>query len=135
NGMIPRPVPCWMVIKAASLEGGAMEASRGDKTICLPFESEEDYAACVSDAAAFRRRVSELYGQFPELFPSDARRGLRAAWSLRVAQAAGEDPKNQAQREPAGLSGASGLPDALQERAHRGAGEGLVSAPLWGCVR
>jgi len=47
-----------------------MEASRGEKTICLPFESEAHYEACMRNPEEFRRTLSSLYGRYPELFPA-----------------------------------------------------------------
>ncbi len=47
-----------------------MEASRGDKTICLPFESEKHYNSCMRDAKRFRQTLTELYNRHPELFPT-----------------------------------------------------------------
>ena len=46
-----------------------MEASRGDKTICLPFESEKYDKSCMRDAKMFRQTLTELYNRHPELFP------------------------------------------------------------------
>jgi hypothetical protein len=47
-----------------------METSRGDKSICLPFQSEEHYEACMRDPKLFRRELEELYERYPELFPA-----------------------------------------------------------------
>ena len=47
-----------------------MEASRGDQTLCLPFESEKHYNACMRDAKIFRQTLTELYNRHPELFPA-----------------------------------------------------------------
>ena len=55
-----------------------MEPSRG-KSICVPFDSEEHYAACVADPESFRQHLTEVFGQHPELFPARIERGLRAA--------------------------------------------------------
>ena len=55
-----------------------MEPSRG-KSICVPFDSEEHYAACVADPESFRQHLTEVCGQHPELFPARIERGLRAA--------------------------------------------------------
>jgi hypothetical protein len=46
-----------------------MEPSRG-KSICVPFESAEHYAACVADPASFRQHLTAVCGQHPELFPA-----------------------------------------------------------------
>jgi hypothetical protein len=53
-----------------------MEASRGDKTICLPFQSEEHYFRCMDDRRLFRAWLEELHGQHPELFPSHFGKGF-----------------------------------------------------------
>jgi hypothetical protein len=39
------------------------------KHICLPFESEEHYRACVQDLAVYRRYLAQQVAQHPELFP------------------------------------------------------------------
>jgi len=46
-----------------------MGSPRGEKTICLPFESEEEYTACMRSPKRFRGKLVELHGKFPELFP------------------------------------------------------------------
>ena len=46
-----------------------MEPSRG-KRIGVPFESQEHYAACVANPQSFRRHLTEVFGQHPELFPA-----------------------------------------------------------------
>lgn len=40
------------------------------KHICLPFDSEEHYLACVQDLTIFRQFLSKLQTAHPELFPS-----------------------------------------------------------------
>ena len=47
-----------------------MEPSRGEKTICLLFESEAHYDECVEDTARFRQALEERYKRHPELFPA-----------------------------------------------------------------
>src|SRR5215216_2081743 len=47
-----------------------MEAPRGQKTICLPFQSEEHYEQCVRSPDLFRKTLMESYEQHPELFPA-----------------------------------------------------------------
>src|SRR5512144_1944474 len=46
-----------------------MESSRG-KSICVPFDNEEYYPACVADPESFRQHLTEIVGQHPELFPA-----------------------------------------------------------------
>src|SRR5215467_550727 len=43
--------------------------SRGQKHICLLFESEVHYQACVADLAKYRAYLIESQLQHPELFP------------------------------------------------------------------
>lgn len=47
-----------------------MRSSRvGDKSICLPFESEVQYKACIKDTGTYRQYMKEIYESHPELFP------------------------------------------------------------------
>src|SRR5713101_2871452 len=62
-----------------------MEPSRG-KSLCVPFESEEHYAACVADPESFRQHLTEVFGQYPELFPARTDEGFvlhDKSWSLK----------------------------------------------------
>ena len=62
-----------------------MEPSRG-KSICVPFESEEHYAACVAEPASFRQHLTAVCGQHPELFPARISEGFvlhDKSWSLK----------------------------------------------------
>ena len=43
--------------------------SRGRKHICVPFESEAQYQACVVDVAKYRGYLTQMSEQHPELFP------------------------------------------------------------------
>jgi hypothetical protein len=43
--------------------------SRGSKHICVPFENEAQYQACVADVARYRQYLTQLSMQHPELFP------------------------------------------------------------------
>ncbi len=52
-----------------------MKPSRG-KSICVPFESEEHYAACVAEPASFRQHLTAVCGQHPELFPARISEGF-----------------------------------------------------------
>jgi len=40
-----------------------------NKTICVPFESEAQYAKCVADPDRFRRHLCAVLARHPELFP------------------------------------------------------------------
>ncbi len=62
-----------------------MEPSRG-KSLCVPFESEEHYAACVADPESFRQHLTEVFGQYPELLPARTAEGFvlhDQRWSLK----------------------------------------------------
>jgi len=62
-----------------------MEPSRG-KSLCVPFESEEHYAACVADPESFRQHLTEVFGQHPELFPTRMSEGFvlhDKSWSIK----------------------------------------------------
>jgi len=62
-----------------------MEPFRG-KTICVPFESQEHYAACVATPENFRQHLTEVCGQHPELFPASISEGFvlhDKSWSLK----------------------------------------------------
>ena len=62
-----------------------MELPRG-KSICVPFESEEHYAACVADPERFRQHLTAVCGQHPELFPTRMPEGFvlhDKRWSIK----------------------------------------------------
>jgi len=62
-----------------------MEPSRG-KSICVPFDSEEHYAACVAEPESFRQHLTEVFGQHPELFPARMSEGFvlhDKRWSIK----------------------------------------------------
>ena len=62
-----------------------MEPSRG-KSICVPFDSERHYAACVADPESFRQHLTEVFGQHPELFPTRMSEGFvlhDKRWSIK----------------------------------------------------
>ena len=62
-----------------------MEPSRG-KSICVPFDSEEHYAACVTDLESFRQHLTEVFAKHPELFPAGISEGFvlhDKSWSLK----------------------------------------------------
>lgn len=54
----------------------ATRASRGHRTLCLPF-AEESYQRIIGDPAEFRRAVDQLYRAMPELFPAGFADGYR----------------------------------------------------------
>ena len=49
---------------------------RGDKSICLPVESEEQYRQLITDNFNFRTYLSQLYTKHPEIFPTDMDKGF-----------------------------------------------------------
>ena len=62
-----------------------MEPSRG-KSLCVPFESAEHYAACVAEPASFRQHLTTVCGQHPELFPARISEGFvlhDKSWSIK----------------------------------------------------
>jgi hypothetical protein len=50
-------------------EAEKRQPSRGHKHICLPFESEAQYQACVEDVVKYRQYLTQMSAQHPELFP------------------------------------------------------------------
>jgi len=52
-----------------------MEPTRG-KSICVPCNSDEHYAACVADPERFRQHLTAVCGQHPELFPASISAGF-----------------------------------------------------------
>jgi hypothetical protein len=62
-----------------------MEPSRG-KSICVPFDSEEHYAACVTNLESFRQHLTEVFAKHPELFPAGISEGFvlhDKSWSIK----------------------------------------------------
>src|SRR5216684_1010543 len=62
-----------------------MEPSRG-KSIGVPFESAEHYAACVTDLESFRQHLTEVFAKHPELFPAGISEGFvlhDKSWSIK----------------------------------------------------
>jgi len=50
-------------------ESDPRRPSRAHKHICLPFESEADYQACLDDLTKYRRRLEDMRHRHPEIFP------------------------------------------------------------------
>src|SRR6266851_2927793 len=62
-----------------------MEPSRG-KSLCVPFDSEEHYAACVTDLESFRQHLTEVFAKHPALFPAGISEGFvlhDTSWSIK----------------------------------------------------
>ena len=62
-----------------------MEPTRG-KSICVPFNSDEHYAACVADPESFRQHLTAVCGHHPELFPASISAGFvlhDTRWSVK----------------------------------------------------
>jgi len=53
----------------SNTESEKRQPSRGDKHICVPFESEAQYQECVADVAQYRAYLMTMHQQHPELFP------------------------------------------------------------------
>lgn len=49
---------------------------RGDKSICFPVSSEEQYRQLITDNSNFRAYLSQLYAQYPEIFPAAMGKGF-----------------------------------------------------------
>jgi hypothetical protein len=54
----------------------ATRASRGHRTLCLPF-AEESYFRVIDDPIEFRRAIDERFQSMPELFPAGFAEGYR----------------------------------------------------------
>jgi hypothetical protein len=54
----------------------ATRASRGHRTLCLPF-AEESYSRIIDDPIEFRRAIDERFQSMPELFPAGFAEGYR----------------------------------------------------------
>jgi hypothetical protein len=54
----------------------ATRASRGHRTLCLPF-AEESYSRIIGDPVEFRRAIDERFQSMPELFPAGFAAGYR----------------------------------------------------------
>src|SRR5215207_3674679 len=67
--MVPKPTSYWK-LQDTRCGGETMEPSTDrNKTICVPFESEAQYAKCVADPDRFRRHLCAVLARHPELFP------------------------------------------------------------------
>jgi hypothetical protein len=53
-----------------------MEPSRGAKTICIPFESEEQYRRCIEETSACREHIESVAQRHLELFPPGFEKGF-----------------------------------------------------------
>lgn len=53
-----------------------MEPSRGSKTICIPFESEEHYRRCIEETSACREHIESIAQRHVELFPPGFEQGF-----------------------------------------------------------
>jgi hypothetical protein len=53
-----------------------MEPSRGSKTICIPFESEEHYRRCLEETSSCRQHIESISQQHLELFPRGFEQGF-----------------------------------------------------------
>jgi hypothetical protein len=49
--------------------------SRGSKHICIPFETEAQYQACVADVTKYREYLTQSSQRYPELFPQTMGQG------------------------------------------------------------
>ena len=67
----------------------ATRASRGHRTLCLPF-AEDFYSRIIDDPAAFRRAIDEQFEALPELFPH--------ASPTAIASRTSESPSSKASR-------------------------------------
>lgn len=67
---------CYTKRRWIMAESLATKASRGHRTLCLPFE-EESYPLVVADPVEFRRVLDTCFRHSPELFPADFDRGYQ----------------------------------------------------------
>lgn len=52
------------------------DSIRGDKSICLPVESEKQYRDIIFNAEAFRQYVAQTGTHYPEIFPTELKQGF-----------------------------------------------------------
>ncbi len=60
----------------APAKNQGMELSRGSKTICIPFESEEHYRRCLEEKSTCREHIGAIFQQHLELFPPGFEQGF-----------------------------------------------------------
>ncbi len=49
---------------------------RGDKSICLPVASEEEYKTIIADNNLFRQHLIQVLEKSPEIFPIEMKKGF-----------------------------------------------------------
>ncbi len=52
-------------------------STRGDKSICLPVNSEEQYRQLITNNPNFRAYLLQIYTTYPEIFPPGMDKGFR----------------------------------------------------------
>ncbi len=52
------------------------DSIRGDKSICLPVESEKQYRQIIENAEAFRQYIAQIFTNYPEIFPLELEQGF-----------------------------------------------------------
>jgi len=63
-------------MSAESAKNQDMELSRGSKTICIPFKSEEHYRRCLEETSTCREHLDAIAQQHLELFPPGFEHGF-----------------------------------------------------------
>jgi hypothetical protein len=63
-------------MSAESARNQDTEPSRGSKTICIPFESEEHYRRCLEEPSACREHIESIAQRHLELFPPGFEQGF-----------------------------------------------------------
>ena len=53
-----------------------MGSNRGNKSICLEFESEAEYEKCIESEDGFRDYLKRMNQEYPELFPKELGEGF-----------------------------------------------------------
>ncbi len=51
-------------------------SNRGDKSICLPVASEDEYKTIINDNNLFRQHILQVSGKFSEIFPIEMKKGF-----------------------------------------------------------
>jgi hypothetical protein len=49
---------------------------RGDKSICLPVASEEEYKTIITENNLFRQHLIQILEKSPEIFPIEMKKGF-----------------------------------------------------------